>query len=247
MKCIREMDRIRIVLRLNAVSCLAFGALFVLLPEPVWAFLGTPLVGTLRIVGLLLILNGAHLALASVRERLWPREILYFSAGDIIWFTASIALVGADVLVKASVGQTAAVIVATGVLELGLAQIWMLAESVDAGVPETSVAGASHGYLLPPELSRAKAIGVSWSAMKLWIKIWLFALNALFLTALAFLPEPAARLTLAAYVASGPLLAAIMIWQRGLTRLLGIAHLVAWLPLVVYLGLRLSSDLVDQI
>ena len=32
-----------------------------------------------------------------------------------------------------------------------------------------------------------------------------------------------ARLTLTAYVASGPLLAAMMIWQRGLTRLLGIA------------------------
>jgi hypothetical protein len=78
--------------------------------------------------------------------------------------------------------------------------------------------------------------------MKTWIKIWLFLLNSLFLVAIFFLPEPTARLTLTAYVASGPLLAAMMIWQRGLTRLLGLAHLIPWLPLAGYIALRLTSD-----
>lgn len=75
--------------------------------------------------------------------------------------------------------------------------------------------------------------------MKTWIKVWLFALNGLFLAAIAFLPDPTARLTLACYVASAPLLAALMIWQRGLTRLLGLAHLIPWLLLVGILGARL--------
>jgi hypothetical protein len=79
-------------------------------------------------------------------------------------------------------------------------------------------------------------------ALKMWVKTWLFFLNGLFLGAILFLPEPTARLTLTAYVASGPLLAATMIWQRGLTRLLGIAHLIPWLPFVAYLFLSLTSD-----
>jgi hypothetical protein len=96
--------------------------------------------------------------------------------------------------------------------------------------------------LLPSELSRRRAIVASWRAMKTWIKIWLFGLNGLFLASLFYLPEPAARFILTAYVLSGPLLAAMMIWQRGLTRLLGLAHLIPWLPLVFYLALRLTSD-----
>lgn len=79
--------------------------------------------------------------------------------------------------------------------------------------------------------------------MKLWVKSWLFLLNAVFLAAFAFTNDPAATWILVGYVASGPLLAWIMIRQRGLTRLLGVAHLIPWTPLLLYLILRVCSDI----
>lgn len=85
-------------------------------------------------------------------------------------------------------------------------------------------------------------LGQSWMALKTWVKVWLFFLNAVLLGALAFPDDPAGTWTIRAYVAAGPLLAAIAIPQRGLTRLLGIAHIVPWTPLVVYLGVRLGAD-----
>lgn len=89
--------------------------------------------------------------------------------------------------------------------------------------------------------ARLREIGRSWLAMKPWVKAWLFFLNGVFLAALAF-RDPLARWTLAAYLASGPLLLAMMLAQRGLTRLLGLAHLIPWLPLLAYTSLRLSGD-----
>src|SRR5574340_59947 len=85
-------------------------------------------------------------------------------------------------------------------------------------------------------------IAASWLSMKPWVKNWLFFLNTVFIVAFAFPEDPAAKWILLAYVASGPLLALFMIKQRGLTRLLGIAHLVPWVPLMIYIVLRLTSD-----
>lgn len=85
-------------------------------------------------------------------------------------------------------------------------------------------------------------IGRSWLAMKTWVKVWLFYLNAVFLAALALVDRPLGRWALVAYLASGPLLLAMMVRQRGLTRLLGLAHLLPWIPLTVYLSGRLACD-----
>jgi hypothetical protein len=90
-------------------------------------------------------------------------------------------------------------------------------------------------------------VAASWLSLKPWVKWWLFFLNAVFLAALAFVADPAARWILLAYAASGPLLAWLMVRQRGLTRLLGVAHLVPWVPLLAYIVLRLSSELVGPV
>jgi len=86
-------------------------------------------------------------------------------------------------------------------------------------------------------------IAASWLSIKRWVKAWLFLLNAIFLFALAFWDTAIARWILAAYAASGPLLAVLMWRQRGLTRFLGVAHLIPWLPLLIYLLLRLTTEL----
>jgi AcrR family transcriptional regulator len=104
--------------------------------------------------------------------------------------------------------------------------------------------GRPRGSALVSAADRWRRIGRSWLGMKPWVKAWLFLLNGIFLAALLFRRDPLATVALAAYVASGPLLLAMMWRQGGLTRLLGVAHLVPWLPLLAYLELRLTSDLV---
>lgn len=235
------MKALRMVLRLNAASCLIFGLIFVVAGAEVAGFLGEAPAGLVRIVGALLFVNGLHLLIASFRSRAWAWEVLYFSAGDIAWFVATLALLGGGVLVTTAAGQLAALVMGVGVLGMGMTQAWLLAEATGSGRPGDDEA-ERESDLLPAGYSRLGAIGASWMAMKLWVKVWLFALNGIFLAAIAFWPEPAAKLTLAAYVATGPLLFAYMAVQRGLTRVLGVAHLAPWVPLAGYLVMRLTGE-----
>ena len=82
----------------------------------------------------------------------------------------------------------------------------------------------------------------SWKSMKTPVMVWLWYLNALYWVGFLYLPRPEAVWALAAYFAVGPLIAAMIISQRGLTRLAGLIHL-PWVPLTAYLGLRLFTDL----
>lgn len=87
-------------------------------------------------------------------------------------------------------------------------------------------------------------VAKSWMALKTWVKIWLVCLNIVLVGSFAFLHDAAGRWTAVAYVATGPILLAIMLRIRGLSRILGLGHIVPWVPLLIYLGLRVSSDAV---
>lgn len=227
------MDVLRTALRVNAASCLPFGALFALMPAPVASFLGVSSAIAITIVGAALLVNGGHLLIASWRKRIRPLEVYYFSTGDLLWVTVTLALVASESLLTTTISVIVSLAVAAFVGSVGVIQLWALSKN-RTPVPLDD--------RLPDHFSLASAIAASWLSIKSWVKYWLFALNAVFLLGLALWPDPLARYTLAAYVASGPWLVAIMIPQRGLTRLLGVAHLVPWIPLVAYLALRLGSD-----
>jgi hypothetical protein len=80
-----------------------------------------------------------------------------------------------------------------------------------------------------------RRIGQSWLALPLWVKMWLFGLNAAFLAAPAVLPWETARVILIGYVASGPLLLGFAAYEGGLTRHMGIAHLLTFTPMLLWL------------
>ena len=90
--------------------------------------------------------------------------------------------------------------------------------------------------------SVAARIVHSWLSLKTWVKLWLTFLNAVLLTALFFLDDPLGIYTLVSLPVTAVLLLAIAARHGGLVRLLGIGHLVPWLPLVVYAELRLATD-----
>ena len=102
------------VMRANATSCLAFGALFVLQPNLVANFLSVTSPAPksyILILGILLIVNGLHLLWASRVPLPQKKLILYFSTSDYIWVIGSVGLIITEVWIT----TTAGVLLASGV------------------------------------------------------------------------------------------------------------------------------------
>lgn len=93
----------------------------------------------------------------------------------------------------------------------------------------------------PPALPLATVAWRSWRSIKQPVMIWLWYLNVLYWIGLFYLPRPEALWAVVAYLAVGPFIFVMIRVQRGLTRLSGLIHL-PWVPLSVYLGLRLFTD-----
>ncbi len=91
-----------------------------------------------------------------------------------------------------------------------------------------------------------KLIGYSWLAMKTWVKIWLFWLNLVLLSSVFFLGDPLGRYTLLSLPPTIILMLCIAYRHAGLVRLLGIGHLVPWIPLLIYAELRLLTNWVGS-
>lgn len=216
---------LRAVLRLNAASCLGFGLAAAFWPEATAAMLGTVPAWLVRVAGLGLVANGGHLLLASARRNIMPGEVLWFTLGDLSWWLASLGLIAAGIGVNAPQGVLVFSLIAVGVALLGMTQVTLLAAARRGVSPRAHL----------------QDIGRSWMALPQGVKLWLYALNAAFLTSALFLPGEPARTALIAYVASGPVLMAFAGHHGGMTRHMGIAHLVPWLPLLAWQASNLAS------
>jgi hypothetical protein len=220
------MTSLAFVLRLNAASCLGFGALFVVASEAVAVWLGKMPPQVVFWLGLGLVWNGGHLLLAARRPSPRRAEVLWFVSGDMLWWLATLGLIATGVWLTTPAGIALAGLVAVGVAGLGAAQAFLWGQHR---------AGRTAG-------DHWRRIGRSWMALPLWVKLWLAALNAVFLAAPSLLTWEAARVVLLGYVASGPLLLAFAGGAGGLTRHMGIAHLVTFVPM---LGLLLTGTMLE--
>lgn len=70
-----------------------------------------------------------------------------------------------------------------------------------------------------------------------WLQIWVFWMVAVNLGSLFFLKHREARWALGAFVGAAILMETLLAWN-GYNRLLGLAHLVFWTPLVIWLWRR---------
>lgn len=208
------------ILRLNAASCLGFGTVFLVGSGTVSAFLGTIPPEVLIAIGVGLMANGVHLSIASTRAVPRRAEIVWFSIGDLIWWMASLAFVAAGVWITTLSGVVSVLVVAMAVAALGVAQLAIL------GVSKSDLSTRDHW----------QRIGRSWLSLPTWVKIWLFALNAAFLASPFFLSWGDSHVILIAYAATGPLLLGFAVYEGGLTRLMGVGHLIPWIPLLGWLG-----------
>jgi hypothetical protein len=222
---------VRRTLLANAIFSAVSGGVLVALGAVLAPLFGLESAMLLVVIGAGLLPFAALVGASARSPLLERRRVLAFAAADGIWVggSALVLAVAWDVLSplgRALIGGVALVVGAFAFLQLYGAR--------DAASLQPSGEGVSRG----------RQIWLSWLSMKPWVKIWLFFLNGVFLAALFFPAQPLTMWVLAAYVASGPVLAGMMAWQGGLTRLLGLAHLIPWTPLVVYLVLRLTGDAV---
>jgi hypothetical protein len=109
------------VLRMNAASCLIFGALFVIATDSVVRFVGNPPGIVLRIVGFGLLCNALCLLWSATRsaER---TSLLFFAYGDGAWVAATVGLIATGTWITTGPGITASLSVAAFVGFVGLLQ-----------------------------------------------------------------------------------------------------------------------------
>ena len=120
------MVTLKIILLLNAASCIFFGLIFAIMPSAVASFLSTDSVApdlAILLIGLGLILNGFHLVWASSKPEPSRKLIQHFSSGDFVWVLATVLLIVFGVWIKTPHGIITSLLVSVVVGTLGVAQM----------------------------------------------------------------------------------------------------------------------------
>jgi len=118
-------------------------------------------------------------------------------------------------------------VVAFSVAIMGVTQLWLMA------IHTKQRSSAEHWI----------AIKHSYCSMPTWVFVWMCFLNIYFLMSVWFWPDRLSVVILLGYVATGPLLAAQIAFDGGLRRILGLAHLIPWVPLLIWLTIHGGNHL----
>jgi len=120
------------VMKLNALSCITFGIIFLAMPSTVTEFLSqnnqAP-ANVLMILGAGLILNGVHILWAARQATPQPLLVRYFSSGDFLWVVGSIGLLLSGTWITNTAGIISTVVVALMVGLFGALQ-WLKSPSL---------------------------------------------------------------------------------------------------------------------
>ncbi|MBO1255895.1 hypothetical protein J3L16_09390 [Alteromonas sp. 5E99-2] len=116
------------IMAANGISCIGFGGIFIFNASTIANFLtvdnSIPLM-VLKVVGLILVLNGIHLLWSSTRQRIKKWLMVYFCLGDMLWVITSLALVIFGLWITTIQGIVATIIIAIMVGYFGVMQ-WFL-------------------------------------------------------------------------------------------------------------------------
>lgn len=134
-----DTNRLRLVLRANATTSIAGGAIALIAGSWVSRELGIDHVALTRLLGAGLI-GFALLVLGIARadERRLLSESLLVSIGDAAWVVGTIVVVAAGVLT--TTGNIVAALVALAVADFGVTQLWFRSRAVRGSGPVHAVA-----------------------------------------------------------------------------------------------------------
>lgn len=89
-------------------------------------------------------------------------------------------------------------------------------------------------------MQRNAQIWRSYRSLPLWVQLWVgLILVPVNVAPLFFLDTPIGRMAVLAFLFVGATNLPIMYWARGMTRLMSVPHLFAWIPLVGFVVVRL--------
>lgn len=123
------MKLLKTTLWLNASSCIIFGLLLTLMSNEVNQFIGNAYDWLTPLIGVILMINGCHLLLASRRKKTISLEIFYFILGDFLWVIASVSLILASAVITTQQGTIISLLIAAMVGVFGVLQIIGLKQS----------------------------------------------------------------------------------------------------------------------
>lgn len=113
---------LKLIMTLNAISCLVFGSVFYFYPSEISSLLGHVPHLILKLLGIVLLVNAAHLFWATLRK---PHkvELLYFILGDFLWVLMTVIILIFQAWITTFYGVIASSITATMVGIFGYIQL----------------------------------------------------------------------------------------------------------------------------
>ena len=90
---------LNLLLRINSASCLILGLVMLLKTDSVNLLIGTDKTMLMHSIGIILVVNGVLLLVASLRQQIKPHEILFFVMGGYGWTVLTVALISADAVI----------------------------------------------------------------------------------------------------------------------------------------------------
>ena len=91
--------RLNILLRLNSALWLILGLLLLLKTQSVNLLLGTEKTMLMHSIGIILVVNGMIILIASLRQQIKPHEIMFVVIGDYGWTLLTLVLISAGAVI----------------------------------------------------------------------------------------------------------------------------------------------------
>jgi hypothetical protein len=113
---------LNLLLRINCASCLIFGLVMLLKTDSVNLLIGTEKTMLMHSIGIIFVVNGMLLLIASLRNEIKPHEVMFFVIGAYGWTIITVALISADVVIIDPLGIRVTFVIAMYTAAMGALQ-----------------------------------------------------------------------------------------------------------------------------
>jgi hypothetical protein len=113
---------LNLLLRINSASCLILGLVMLLKTDAVNLLIGTEKTMLMHSIGIIFVVNGMLLLIASLRNEIKTHEVMFFVIGSYGWTIITVALISADAVIIDPLGIRVAFVIAMYTAALGALQ-----------------------------------------------------------------------------------------------------------------------------
>ena len=113
---------LNLLLRINSASFLLFGVVMLLKTDAVNLLLGTEKTMLMHSIGIILVVNGMLLLVASLREKIQPHEVFFFVLGSYGWTLLTVILISAGAVIIDPMGIRVTFVIAMYTAAMGALQ-----------------------------------------------------------------------------------------------------------------------------